>query len=737
MLFAVALTGCGGGSGGGVAGGGGGGPAPLAPPAAPASFETAEFFLNGSLDQINAQEAYATGTSGQGVTVAVVDTGIDPTHPDLAGNISPASVNILTNSTIDDDDGHGTAVAGVVAARKNDTNTHGVAFNATLLAVRASNITGTFTDSDVANAITYAVQNGADVINLSLGGPAAGTPNLEQALISAAAAGVVIVAASGNDGNAFTPLFPAAYAGDVRMGGLLLAVGAVDGANNLAGFSNICGNANANFCLYAPGVNVRTTGAGGGNVIASGTSFAAPHVSGAVALLLQLFPTLTPAQAVQILLTSATDLGAAGVDNTFGRGLLDLDAASEPLGTLSVPTSDAVAGPAMALEQTTIRLGAAFGDALGGDAFLSDAIILDGFERPYKIDLGRNVKGAKRDFRLDSLLAHRNTETIDVPTADGLSLSIGVDHRTYYRSNAAGLAEQAAQGPAFENLSAGAALTDSTRFGFAYNLSPGQTAAARHEGSDTTGLFWMSDDSLNPHLSLIGAGNGMSLQQRVGDETCLSFAWLDTADSDRTTRGSVGQAALQHDFAAGGSLRVGIASVHEDGAFLNSEADGAFGAGTESDSRFYSLSGSMPVGDGIDLIGSVTVANTTVDDGGGLLKNWDNVWSGAFGLGVVAQDVFAPQDRLGFLAGQPLRVESAEATLTLPVSRDLDGNIIQQSERVDLTPSGREIDLQIAYQHQLAPGIDVSSWLMMQLQPGHDADAEPGYGAGFKFRVTY
>ena len=698
ILVAGVLSGCGGGAGGGsVAGGGGGsGPAPLAPPASAASFQTTEFFFNDGLNQINAQDAYATGTSGDGVTVAVIDTGVDPTHPDLAGNLSAASVNILTNGAINDDDGHGTAVAGVIAARKNDSGSHGVAFNSTLLGIRASNITGTFTDADVADAINYAVQRGADVINLSLGGPAAGTPNLEQALISAAAAGVVIVAASGNDGNAFTPLFPAAYAGDVRMGGLLLAVGSVDGANNLSAFSNICGNANANFCLYAPGENVRTTGLGGGNVIANGTSFAAPHVSGGVALLLQLFPSLTPAQAVQILLTSATDLGAAGVDDTFGHGLLNLDAASQPLGALSVPTSDAVEGPAMELEQTTIRLGAAFGDALGGNAFLGDAIILDDFDRPYKIGLGRNVKGAGRELRFDSLLAHRDTETVTLPAADGLSLSIGIDHRTYYRSDAAGLAEQTASGPAFENLNVLGALSDSTRLGFAYNLSPGQTAAARHEGTDTAGLFWMADDSLNPHLSLIGAGNGMSLEQRIGDETRLSFAWLDTVDGDRTIRGSVGQAALQHDFAGGGSLRLGIASVHEDGAFLNSEADGAFGAGTEADSRFYSLSGALPVGEGIDLIGSVTVANTAVDDGGGLLKNWDAVWSGAFGLGVVARDVFGPQDRLGFLAGQPLRVESAEATLTLPVARDLDGNVIQQSERVDLTPSGREIDLQIA-----------------------------------------
>ncbi|MCG8691220.1 MAG: S8 family serine peptidase [Minwuiales bacterium] len=687
--------------------------------------------------------AYDNGATGAGVTVAVIDTGVQASHPELASKLSPNSIDITTMGAQTDTDGHGTAVAGIVAAPKNDVDVHGVAFGSTILSIKASDVISTFSETDLTNAVNYAVANGADVINLSLGGNFSVFGSFANALQNATAAGVIVVASTGNDGNAFGPLDPAGFAGRGSMNDLLLAVGATDSNRDLAGFSNACGfssiSASNAFCLLAPGVSVPTSGLGGGLVAGTGTSFAAPHVSGAAALLLQLFPSLTPAQVVEILLTTAIDLGVPGIDVDHGRGLLNLDAASQPLGTLSIPTSDKVVGASAELAHTTLRLGPAFGDALGGVAMLNDAIILDSYDRPFKVGLANNVTSAKRDFGLDNLLAYSTLETVDLPGPNGLSLSLGLDNRGYYRDPGLGLTEAPYAGPSLENMSAIGTLREGTDLGFAFNLSAGHQIAAQSGRPDPARLFWASDESLNPHLGLIGPGRGVSLGQSIGESTRLSFAWLERQDGDDSvSRGSIGQAFLDHRFADGASIRFGIASALEDGAFLNSDATGAFGAGTESDSRFYSVSGVLPLTEHVNLIGSATLADTrVVGDGNSLLGDWDRVWSSAFGFGVTADGVIDDRDSIGFLVGQPLRVENAEARLTVPVARDLDGNVIQQSDRVDLTPSGREIDFQIAYQRSLAPGVGLSSWLMMQLQPGHDDSAEPGYGAGVKLQVTY
>ena len=166
VSLALVTTACGG-------GGGGGGGAPAI------NFNTAEFQANFGLGNINVLSTYGAGFTGTGQTIAVIDTGIDVDHPDLDANIAAASTDIVTGNSafLNDIDGHGTQVAGVAAAERNGIGTHGVAFNSQILAIRADSIGScltlcSFTNADVADAIDFAVANGAGVINLSLGGGA-------------------------------------------------------------------------------------------------------------------------------------------------------------------------------------------------------------------------------------------------------------------------------------------------------------------------------------------------------------------------------------------------------------------------------------------------------------------------------------------------------------------------------------------------------------------------------------
>ncbi|MDC7123600.1 S8 family serine peptidase [Cellulomonas fimi] len=256
---------------------------------------------------------------GDGVVVAVLDSGVDATHEDLQGSVLPGVDLVDDDDDPSDPAGHGTLVAGIVAARAdNGVGLAGAAPDATILPVRVLDADGFGTDSVVAEGIAWAVAHGADVVNLSLGGPET-SPVLASAINAAVDAGVVVVAASGNEGTEVAQ-YPAAYAPTIDG---LLSVGAVDRWGALAGWSSW----GDTVTVTAPGEMVAGPGTGGDYVYGSGTSFAAPMVSGVAALLAAHTPTLTPAQVEQRLVTTARDAGQRGRDAYYGAGIVDAAAA--------------------------------------------------------------------------------------------------------------------------------------------------------------------------------------------------------------------------------------------------------------------------------------------------------------------------------------------------------------------------------------------------------------------------
>ncbi|MDE2491392.1 MAG: S8 family serine peptidase [Elusimicrobia bacterium] len=226
------------------------------------------------VQRVNAPAAWSSG-EGAGVKVAVVDTGIDCTHPDLQCDFS-AGMNILDPSSQPmDDNEHGTHVAGTIAGRGNG-GPLGVAPKATLIPVKVLDANGSGSLSDIVKGIEWAADNGADVINMSLGGPS-GSAAMERAVKYALSKGVVVVAAAGNSGpNPDTVGYPAGYPG-------VIAVAASDSNDQVADFSSR-GSAVA---FIAPGVNVTSTVPGGGTATLSGTSMASPHVAGLAALAIE------------------------------------------------------------------------------------------------------------------------------------------------------------------------------------------------------------------------------------------------------------------------------------------------------------------------------------------------------------------------------------------------------------------------------------------------------------------
>ena len=264
------------------------------------------FVAQYALTKLHLAQAHGVAT-GQRVLVAVIDSGVDGQHPELAGAIAGRFDALRSN---DEADGHGTAVAGAIVAHGRLL---GVAPAAQLLAIRAFGRNGIGSESttwNILRSLDWAIAHNARVINMSFAGPE--DPQIARTLAAARQKGVVLIAAVGNTGSKSMPLYPAADRN-------VIAVTATD-ADDRVMTQAVRG---PHVALAAPGVDVLLPAPGGRYQVASGTSFAAAHVAGIAALLIERNPSLTPDAVRSILVSTATDLGPKGRDDQYGAGLAD------------------------------------------------------------------------------------------------------------------------------------------------------------------------------------------------------------------------------------------------------------------------------------------------------------------------------------------------------------------------------------------------------------------------------
>jgi subtilisin len=303
-------------------------PAPPPPPSPTPSTQVTPW----GIKAVNAAQAWST-TQGAGIKVAVIDTGIQSNHPDLAANIKggvhfyQSGSTVYSNSNWEDDNGHGTHVAGTIGALNNTLGVVGVAPAVELYAVKVLDASGSGTLSAVAAGIRWAADHGMNVASMSLGS-SGGSQALSDAVKYATSKGVVLVAASGNrgDGSASTTevSYPAAYPS-------VIAVGAVDSTVSVASFSSSA----SYVALCAPGVSVNSTYTSSIYKRLSGTSMATPHVSGTAALVMATTVSAfydtnqngrwDPSEVKAKLQNSAASLGVSA--NFCGAGLVQASAA--------------------------------------------------------------------------------------------------------------------------------------------------------------------------------------------------------------------------------------------------------------------------------------------------------------------------------------------------------------------------------------------------------------------------
>jgi Subtilase family len=723
----ILLSACGG-SDGGVASTPAPSPSASPPPAPPpaSTFDTAEYQRSNAAVQAQALVAYQAGATGQGVVAAVIDSGINQNSAEFSGRISPLSADLAGTRGIQDQGGHGTAVSGVLLGAKNDAGIHGVAFAATLLVARTDS-PGSCTasgpdagcshdDNNIARGVDLAVTARARVINISLGGSPPNS-NLRAAIGRATSAGIIIVISAGNAGvtdpvNAANPDLLAQVAIDPIARGLVLIAGATDSNRVLADFSNKAGNGSA-YYLTALGVRVQSNDEAGRSFYYTGTSFSAPVVSGAVALLAQAFPTLTGAQIVDLLFRTATDLGAAGTDTIYGRGELNLAKAFAPQGSTSLAGSTA----SISLTDNG-TLSAAMGDA--GQGGMSTAI-RDGYGRDYDVDLSPTLARAPQSFQLLPALTHRSRQLSARGSAMTLAVSVAaatperllLDRNSYASARA---------------LAGSVATRIGRDTSLALGFATGSDGLDRSLSARTSPAFLVDEGRRGVDKAPQGA---FALRQQVGGIAVTLAA--ETGDIRLWERSMIGPRGDRYQRYGYGAVTLGadgsVGPLALTGRLTQmNERETVLGA------RFLSALGGDGATSWFADARAALVPATNWRLGAAFQRGWTSIPVGeargqstlttqALAFDVMRTSLLTRGDSLAVRWSEPLRVTTGGINL-------IGFNMI------NLAPSGHERDLEAVYARALGPG-----WLTLnsywRQQPGNFAAAPDDFGVAARYSFGF
>lgn len=728
-------------------------PSPPPPPVPCQGIQTADLGCLSSagqwaLDLIKAEQAWkelqrvkgAGVAPGAGVTVGLIDTGIDRDHPSFKGGRGRITEDIRPGA-VDERGGsfsHGTMVASIIAARPtpdfDDGGFSGVAPGVTLkmfaiplgtadpmrpyMPISDSRLDSI--DEDWADLFNYVLGQDLNILNLSFGTAgiienydadelknnfgqtiaaleqndgraektilvwAAGNANFSRCTMGAAnCVGGYIDASS-------VELFPGLVALIESLRGHSIAVVSVDRNGDIAARSNRCGIA-AEWCLAAPGHRVRVAYFGpyqGRPAVQrftsdyTGTSFAAPMVAGGLAIMKQLFrDQLSNTELVTRLFATANKSGRYADRSIYGQGMMDLGAATRPVGNTLVAGGNTVSDGGIGLRLTSLRLGGAFGDALGQSLAGQEIAAFDALGAPFWFrlaDLTGSTPVPSSLLRLYELMD-------DAP----ISQWIGGQLTTLTPGRVGGSVEQ--------DLGYGR-----LRFGFL-------ETPTGVEG----GHFMLARNATT--LTLTGA-NGMA---------ATAFTTSGLAGRAPTS----GAALSWRPFDVPVGFRAGW--LNERGTLLGTAAAGAFGS-LSADAAFAGIETGFEVGTW-RLSADAELGTAIPRLRGGMMTRMSSLTTSAFALH--ATRLLTNGGSVRVSVSQPLRVEEGRAALSVPIGRTKGGAVLRSSLAADLTPSGRQMNVSAQWRHPLADRGELRFAATWMRHPGHSADAAPGLRllAGWRF----
>jgi len=645
----------------------------------------------------------------------------------------------------------------------------GIAFDAQILALRADEVGScsgdtpgdaslncVFADREIARGIDFAINSGATVINISLGGGNA-SQSVINAVGRAASAGVVIVVSAGNGGDGSDPDIdpnqPDPFATDLLAAGdgNVIIVGSIDEDGVMSDFSNRAGLDAAGYlnargegicCVYDEGeVFVETVNGTDFVTLFSGTSFAAPQVSGAVALLKQAFPNLTGQEIVEILLDSAQDAGESGLDEVYGAGILDIAAAFAPSGTTQIAGTRS----RIALGDTVAVASAAMGDALSG-ASLS-AVVTDKYDRAYTYELGRNTRNPSQVQRLRGAVQQTGLSRSSVNEAISMAFTIGegarggglnwADQLRLTREDAQQARVLAARVAAriAPDLQLGFALAQGTG-GLVGHLQGASRPAFRiAPQADRDNGFLESGDFAVAARKAIGAW-GVTLSAEHG------HAWLGVDNAQPRFLTGVRERSPVSSFAIGldntfdgWQTNLSLAWMAEQSTVLGGHFHESLGI-AGSDSLFFDASFRKDF-DGAWQIGAAMRQGITRPRGNQLIGQGSQIDSQSWSIDVTKWGWLSSQDSLGFRLSQPLRVSGGGLNFELPTAYDYaTESAVFGTQVLSLSPEGRELMSELAWNSPLGIGWGGLS-AFHRRQPGHFVDAPDDIGAIISFGASF
>ena len=741
-------------------------PTPTATPTPAASFNTPEFRRSDGPDFHNAVSAWSDGINGDGVTLAIIDSGIDEDNPEFAGRISPDSIDVAGNDSFDAEDDHGTNVALVAAAARNNTGVVGIAFGATILAIRADEPGScasedpddedsgcSFFDTDIAEGIDHAVASGAVVINLSLGGGRTSF-RVINAVRRAAAAGVIVVVSAGNDGDHMDdgndPDNPDLFAQDIQGAGgsHAIIVGSVDDQGTISDFSNKAGTFQNAYitargericCVYEDGelfVNDE-----GFAFVFSGTSFAAPQVTGAIALLKQAFPNLSGDEIVSILLDSARDAGTAGNDAIYGAGILDIAAAFAPQGA----TSLAGGTQAVKLGESGGSTSPAMGDA-GSQGGLS-SVITDKYDRAYGIDLASRLGAAPIAQRLAPAVGQQ-TRFVSLGNQT-TSLAFTIDQRA--QNNRTNWAQQLRlsheDAEAARVLAARVAmkLDADTEVALAFAEST-DGIVAQLQGQDRP-AFKIARTALSDEGLYRSNDGSLAVRRQLGDFGVTLSAGSGSVRLDQETRFAeqIGLEPERYGVTTYGlgldrkfgtvEAALGLTWMKEEDTILGARFVDALGT-RGSDTMFVDASAGWNI-DSNWRLGAAVRNGFTRAHAVGQVAGGSTFRTLGWSADIERRGLFSRFDRLGLRISQPLRVEQGGLNFNLPVAYDYATESATFGLRqFSLSPTGRELTGEMAWRGPLWGG-DASASLFYRTNPGHFSTLPDDQGVAIRWNRRF
>ncbi|MFV0627175.1 MAG: S8 family serine peptidase [Alphaproteobacteria bacterium] len=710
------------------------------------------------------------------VKVAVVDTGVNSQNSILGSNIVTglAGSNLAyeqcqadsgfgdcsgvtytqddanPNATYSDTNSswHGTAVATLIAGQYS-SDIMGVAPMAKILPYRVTLDDGKFvSQAYIGQAFTSAAAAGAVVINNSWGTGVFDNEDEDLYIISAGDGAtaanyistnlsdmttamadavtnndVTFIFAAGNDGytessveNAI-PLYNSVFQNGTEYKNFITVVAYDTDKNELASYSNQCGVAK-NYCLTAPGTAMVSSGYENGdlstdsNILVDGTSFAAPIVSGAYAVLKGAFPYLTGAEITKLMFVTARDLGDEGVDEVYGWGMLDLERATRPVGATLVPVDSRVDDRNFTVASTSFKLTPLLANNIQAQNLT--AVYLDNFNRTFEFDVNDKIEIVSDRPELNDMFDRFTTSRLKP-----VEFKNNQDVKFY--SGAHQISRNSSVAREFK-ISYNTENTTNKKYGFNFYYGNNPYNSFMDNDVEFYNNYALSTISnhniLNPYFRNDSQENyGFNNRLFINDKTAFNFGFLYqnyTPNTQKKDYEGIKKEEFGESMAVISSLSYSPSKyltttaefglLNEKETLFASKTSGAFGLGNNNQTYYFGLQNDMNITNAFSLIGRANFGYTKVNTAkNSLVENVSDIYTNSFALGFNYNLINEAERKsnISFIVAQSLRINSGEMSLRLPKSRDANGNLYYQNYDIDMKGKSN-LDYQISYSYQTA-----------------------------------